>query len=420
MSKLEELLQGIDIEWKGFGEIASIKRGASPRPIAKYITDDEGGIPWIKIGDTSPNSKYVEKTEQRITVEGSKKSRLLKKGDFIISNSMSFGRPYILNIDGAIHDGWASISNFNDTLIADYLYHYLSSSIVQNYWISKINSGSVSNLNADIIKSLQIPIPCPDNPEKSLKIQQEIVRILDQLTETTNNLKTELENERLIRKKQFEYYLNTLLCFDDINVIYKSLEEVIVSLKTGLNPRKNFILNSDNAEGFYVTVREIVCGEIIFFNKTDRVSNEAIRIINNRSNLEKGDVLFTGTGTVGRVAVIKEDPINWNIKEGVYTIKPKTEIINSYYLAYLLQSQNIKAIYNKKIVGSPVVSLPMKDLRKISIPIPPLEEQERIVKLLDQFNTAHTAIEEEITKEIKLRTQQYEYYREKLLTFPKN
>ena len=86
MSKLEELLQGIDIEWKGFGEIASIKRGASPRPIAKYITDDEGGIPWIKIGDTSPNSKYVEKTEQRITVEGSKKSRLLKKGDFIISN----------------------------------------------------------------------------------------------------------------------------------------------------------------------------------------------------------------------------------------------------------------------------------------------------------------------------------------------
>ena len=79
MSKLEELLQGIDIEWKGFGEIASIKRGASPRPIAKYITDDEGGIPWIKIGDTSPNSKYVEKTEQRITVEGSKKSRLLIK-----------------------------------------------------------------------------------------------------------------------------------------------------------------------------------------------------------------------------------------------------------------------------------------------------------------------------------------------------
>lgn len=71
-------------------------------------------------------------------------------------------------------------------------------------------------------------------------------------------------------------------------------------------------------------------------------------------------------------------------------------------------------------MGSPVVSLPMKDLRKISIPIPPLEEQERIVKLLDQFNTAHTAIEEEITKEIKLRTQQYEYYREKLLTFPKN
>jgi type I restriction enzyme S subunit len=180
---LEKLLVGAVVEWMPLGEIAKVQRGASPRPISKFITDDDKGVPWIKIGDTKSGSKYVHETAQKITAEGAKKSRLLKKGDFIISNSMSFGRPYILNLDGAIHDGWASISNFETSVISDFLYHYLASNSVQNYWLSKINSGSVSNLNADIIKTLLIPIPCPDNPEKSLKIQAEIVRILDTFTE---------------------------------------------------------------------------------------------------------------------------------------------------------------------------------------------------------------------------------------------
>ena len=133
LSYLEKLLDGVDVEWKSFGEIAKIQRGASPRPIAKFITDDEDGVPWIKIGDTESGSKYVEQTAQKITKEGATKSRVLKKGDFIISNSMSFGRPYILNITGAIHDGWASISEFGDKLNSDFLYHYLSSQSVQNY-----------------------------------------------------------------------------------------------------------------------------------------------------------------------------------------------------------------------------------------------------------------------------------------------
>jgi len=193
------------VEWKSFGEVAKVQRGASPRPIAKYITEDENGVPWIKIGDTSPGLKYVKKTAQRITADGAKKSRILKKGDFILSNSMSFGRPYILDINGAIHDGWASISDFNEKLNSDYLYHYLSSNNVQNYWLSKINSGSVSNLNADLIKTLPIPIPCRENPKKSLEIQAEIVRILDAFTELTAELTA--------RKKQYNYYRDQLLSF---------------------------------------------------------------------------------------------------------------------------------------------------------------------------------------------------------------
>ena len=194
------------VEWKTLGDIANIQRGASPRPIAKYITDDEDGVPWIKIGDTSPGSKYVTNTAQRITKEGANSSRILNKGDFIMSNSMSFGRPYILAIRGAIHDGWASISGFDKSLNSDFLYHYLSSNYVQNYWAGRINSGSVSNLNADIIKSL--PIPTPD-----LSRQEKIASVLDKFDALTNSISEGLPREIELRQKQYKHYRDLLLSF---------------------------------------------------------------------------------------------------------------------------------------------------------------------------------------------------------------
>ena len=123
-----------------------------------------------------------------------------------MSNSMSFGRPYILNIEGAIHDGWASISEFNNILNSDYLYHYLSSNKVQEYWVSKINSGSVSNLNADIIKTLEIPI-------LSFSEQERIVSILDKFDTLTNSISEGLPKEIKLRKQQYEYYRDLLLTF---------------------------------------------------------------------------------------------------------------------------------------------------------------------------------------------------------------
>lgn len=198
--------EGREVEWKTLGEIARIQRGASPRPIATYITDGEDGVPWIKIGDTSLGSKYVNSTAQKITVEGAEKSRILNQGDFIVSNSMSFWRPYILGIKGAIHDGWASISGFMDTLSPNYLYHYLSSSSVQGYWAGKINSGSVSNLNADIMKTLPVPIP-------KLSEQEHIASLLDKFDTLTNSLTEGLPREIELRQKQYEYYRDRLLSF---------------------------------------------------------------------------------------------------------------------------------------------------------------------------------------------------------------
>ena len=195
MSKLDELLAEYcpdGVQSFFLGDIANISRGASPRPIKNFITEDDDGIPWIKIGDVSVGSKYITSTAEKITKEGASKSRLVRKGDFILSNSMSFGRPYILGIDGCIHDGWLSISGFEEKIMPDFLYYSLVSTRVQKEMAQKASfGGAVQNLNADIVRGIAIPVP-------PIEVQREIVRILDNFTELT------------ARKKQYEYYRNSL------------------------------------------------------------------------------------------------------------------------------------------------------------------------------------------------------------------
>lgn len=195
------------------------------------------------------------------------------------------------------------------------------------------------------------------------------------------------------------------------------LNQIIMSLKTGLNPRKNFVLNTPESEGYYVTVRELMGVDIKFFDKTDRVNQDALNLINNRSNLEIGDILFSGTGTIGKTALVKEKPTNWNIKEGVYVIKPNQKMVDSKFLLFYLNSLQAIKEYEKKIVGSPVSSIPMSELKKLIIPLPTMNEQKRIVSILDNFEELTNDISIGLPAEIKARRQQYEYYRDKLLTF---
>lgn len=130
------------------------------------------------------------------------------------------------------------------------------------------------------------------------------------------------------------------LCPDGVE--YKELKNIIKSLNTGLNPRKFFKLNTEDANNYYVTIREIRDNKIVFSDSTDKINDDALKLCNNRSNLEVGDILFSGTGTIGMTALIDEEPINWNIKEGVYAIKPYSDIIDSKFLMYMLQSNEIK------------------------------------------------------------------------------
>lgn len=207
--------------------------------------------------------------------------------------------------------------------------------------------------------------------------------------------------------------MNILEEIPNCPVEWKELGEVAHSIKTGLNPRKFFQLNTSDASNYYITVREIRGHKIVPSEKTDLINNDGLMLCQNRSNLEIGDVLFTGTGTIGNVAIIEKTPTNWNIKEGVYAIKPKKEQICSKFLMYLFESEKIRKDIEGRKAGGTVKSVSMAEMKKIKIPIPPLEIQEKIVQTLDKFTDYVT----ELTSELTSRKKQYSFYRDKLLSF---
>jgi type I restriction enzyme S subunit len=190
------------------GELATIVRGASPRPIQAFVTGDANGVPWIKIGDVTAGGKYITSTAERITPAGAAKSRRVYPGDFVLSNSMSFGRPYISKIEGCIHDGWLSISHFEESFLPDFLYHLLRSADVQSDFARNVGTSSVSNLNSEIVKSIVLPVPPLDE-------QSRVVEILDKFNTLVNDMSSGLPAEINARRTQYEYYRDRLLTFEE-------------------------------------------------------------------------------------------------------------------------------------------------------------------------------------------------------------
>lgn len=154
---MQNLPQGWEV--KTLGEIFLIERGGSPRPIKEYLTDDESGINWIKIGDTKDISKYIFTTTQKIKLEGKKYSRFVEVGDLILSNSMSFGKPYIMKTTGCIHDGWVVLRQSKKVIDEEFAYYILISNEIYAEFNRLATGSTVKNLNIDRIKQIQIPLP---------------------------------------------------------------------------------------------------------------------------------------------------------------------------------------------------------------------------------------------------------------------
>ena len=407
MSKLQELIDHLcpnGVEFKPLGEIVSIV--VAPKKFNKKEYQETGLYPIIDQG----KSLIIGFTNDS--------SSLLPPKEYVLFGEHTRHVKYYNGSFAQGADG-LKILLAKEIILPKYLFFAMECLIIEDRGY---------NRHWTVVSPMLIPIP-------PLEVQDEIVKILDRFSDYAAELQAELQARRL----QYEYYRNLLLTFntsaygcgtDDaqkISVIargghsyeiqWKTMGEICYSLNTGLNPRQFFKLNTPDATGYYVTIREIRGGRIMFNDNTDRINNEGLKLCNNRSNLEKGDVLFSGTGTIGQVAVITETPTNWNIKEGVYSIKPNQELVSSFFLRYILESRDIKDAIMKKVAGGTVKSIPMAELKNILIPIPPLELQEKIVAILDRFETLVNDLSKGLPAEIEAVKARYEYYRNKLLTF---
>ncbi|CAH1234848.1 Type I restriction-modification system, specificity subunit S [Vibrio harveyi] len=148
-------------EWeqKLFKHILKLDRGSSPRPIVNFMTNANDGVNWIKIGDTKKGELYINSTKEKITPEGAKKSRKVSKGEVIVSNSMSYGQPYILNIDGYIHDGWFVIRNYEEHFEKSFLLQILGSELTQRQYKRLAAGGVVSNISSDLVYAVKALLP---------------------------------------------------------------------------------------------------------------------------------------------------------------------------------------------------------------------------------------------------------------------
>lgn len=387
------------VEWKKLGEIMTIVRGASPRPITNYITNDADGVNWIKIGDVASDAKYITSSNEKITKEGAAKSRFLHSGDFILSNSMSFGRPYILKIDGCIHDGWIAMSDFEQHVSSGYLYEILNSNKVQDYWKMKANNGgAMTNLNSDIVRQTIIPIP-------SLSEQSRIVSILDTFTSSISNLKQQIEE----RRKQYEYERDLLLDLEGKEgVEMKKLGEVC-EIKNGYTPSTKKPEFWENGSIPWFTLEDI--------RKNGRILSDAIKHITPTGVKKSGlfpqnSIIVSTTATIGEYALITRDFL---CNQQISCISVKEATRGKLLPKYLYYLSNSIGNWCKKNVngGGSLLIVSTSKLNNLFIPLPPLSTQSRIVSILDTFEQSIANLEEQLA----MREKQYEYYRNQLLTF---
>ena len=362
MSFLERLLNGADVEAKLLGDVAEIKRGTS---ITKNAVTP-GEIPVIAGGRTPAYLHNASnRTGQTIVIAGS--------GAY--AGFVSWWEQPIFVSD-------AFTVKPNDGLLPKYCFYWLQG--IQQQLHELKSGGGVPHVYPRDVAPLQIPIPCPDNPAKSLKIQREIVRILDNFTELTAELTAELS----ARKKQYSHYRDQLLSFEEGGVEWKTLGEITTSIASGRNKTRS-------AEGAFPVYGST--GPIGFVNEA----------------AYSGDVLLVARvgANAGLVNAITGD---FDVSDNTLVLRT-IDAWNMRFAFHQLTHMNL----NQYAVGGgqPLVTGGL--LKNLKVPLPPIEEQVRIAAILDKFDALTNSLTEGLPREIELRQKQYAYYRDLLLSFPK-
>ncbi len=409
-----------------------IARGGSPRPIQDYLTTDENGLNWIKIGDTDKGGKYINSTKEKIKPEGLKKTRMVHKGDFLLTNSMSFGRPYILNIDGCIHDGWLVISDISNSYSVDFVYYLLSSSFAYNQFCGKVSGAVVSNLNSDKVASSIFPLP-PLSEQK--RIVSEIEKIFKQIEvvkenqEELSKLKDGLKNKILdlaIQGKLVEQDPNDEPASELLKKIKAEKAELVKQGKIKKDKQESYIFKgADNRhyeqigsetkditdeipfdipnnwcwcrlgnvfdvrdgthdtpkyypQGIPLVTSKNLCNGEISYDNVKFISQDDANKINERSFVDNGDILFGMIGTIGKPVIVNKT-IEFCIKN-VALIKNifNQDIKYCYYLLLAMEE-----FMNKNASGGVQPFVSLNYIRNLLIPLPPIKEQERIAYKLN-------------------------------------
>ena len=374
--------------WCELGSVNEIARGGSPRPIKDYLTDAANGINWIKIGDTKKDGKYIDSVKEKIIPEGVKKSRMVHKGDFLLTNSMSFGRPYILNVDGCIHDGWLVISPLGKVYTSDFLYYLLSSSFAFEQFTNVASGGVVTNLNSDKVASTKFPLP-PYEEQKRIVIEIEHwFALIDIIEHSKANLQA---NIKFAKSKVLDLAIHGKLVPQD------PTDEPASKLLKRINPKAEITCDNGHyqklPEGWAVCCLENVAKVLDNLRKPINSNERNSRIANKHEN-----ELFPYYGATGQVGFIDdylvdgtflllgEDGAPFLDKYAIksYPIKGKCWVNNHAhilepqcdfdYLMYYLNHVDYKDYVN----GSTRLKLTQSDMRSIIILLPPLTEQKRI------------------------------------------
>ncbi|GAA6944846.1 restriction endonuclease subunit S [Helicobacter pylori] len=413
MHKIERLLQTLapkGVEFKTLEEVFEIKNGYTPSKNNPEFWEN-GTIPWFRMEDIRENGRILKDSIQHITPKALKSKKLFPKNSIIISTTATIGEHALLIVDSLANQQFTFLSKkANCDLALDMKFFFYQCFLLGEWCKKNTNVSGFASVDMTAFKKYKFPIP-------PLEIQQEIVKILDAFTE----LNTELNTELKARKKQYQYYQNMLLDFNDINQNHQDAKERLAQ-KT-YPKRLKSLLQTLAPKG--VEFRKL--GEMCEIIRGKRVTKKEILdkgkypVVSggigfmgylNEYNREENTITIAQYGTTGFV--------NWQnqkfwANDVCFSVIPKETLINRYLYYVLTNMQNyLYSISNRSAIP---YSISSNNIMQITIPIPPLEIQQEIVKILDQFLALTTDLLAGIPAEIEARKKQYEYYREKLLTF---
>lgn len=393
-------------EYKKLGEVCTIERGGSPRPINDYITDSEDGINWIKIGDAQEGSKYITSTKEKIKPEGVKKSRFVHKGDFILSNSMSFGRPYILKVDGCIHDGWLVIQDNNDIFIKDYLYYLLANPTMYAKFSQLAVGGVVNNLNSSLVRKVEITIP----PKST---QLAIVSELDKINELIRLKKEQLKDfDNLAQSLFYEMFGDPVENEKGWEV--KKLGEISSLICNGNTPKGGSEVYVDNGILFLrsqnVWKNRLDLDDVAFI---DEATHKSLK----KSALNHNDLLITKTGRVntensslGRTALFEGEDGSANINGHVYLVRLKEGMVHKYVL-YILISNSYRELIRRTCVGGiDKRQLNKNHIEDFPIILPPLSLQRLFAQRIEQIEREKSEVQKSIQDLETLLASRMQYW----------